>query len=56
MWSAVCIDMGPSLRWATAEITRNERREGDSAPSGGGGSRPIANQAPAGYDPNEEPF
>jgi single-strand DNA-binding protein len=51
-------EVGPSLRWATAEITRNERREGDGAPSGGGGggSRPVANPAPAGYDPNEEPF
>lgn len=52
-------EVGPSLRWATAEITRNERREGDFAGGGGGGggqSRPVANQAPAGYDPNEEPF
>ena len=54
-------EVGPSLRWATAEITRNERREGDSfagGGSGGGGgqTRPVANQAPAGYDPNEEPF
>ena len=52
-------EVGPSLRWATADITRNERREGDSGPAGGGGggsSRPVANPAPAGYDPNEEPF
>jgi single-strand DNA-binding protein len=50
-------EVGPSLRWATADITRNERREGD-APSGGGGgsSRPVQNAAPAGYDPAEEPF
>jgi single-strand DNA-binding protein len=51
-------EVGPSLRWATAEVTRNER----SGPSegggggGGGGSRPVANEPPAGYDPNEEPF
>ena len=55
-------EVGPSLRWATAEITRNERREGEGAPAGGGGgggggaSRPVANPSPAGYDPNEEPF
>ena len=55
-------EVGPSLRWATAEITRNERREGESGPAGGGGggggaaSRPVSNPAPAGYDPNEEPF
>ena len=51
-------EVGPSLRWATAEITRNERSgpsDGGSS-SGGGGSRPIPNAAPAGYDPNEEPF
>ena len=51
-------EVGPSLRWATAEITRNERREADgSGPSGGGGGgRAVPNEAPAGYDPNEEPF
>jgi single-strand DNA-binding protein len=50
-------EVGPSLRWATAEITRNERREGD-APGGAPASspRPVANAAPAGYDPSEEPF
>jgi single-strand DNA-binding protein len=53
-------EVGPSLRWATAEITRNERT-GPSDGSGGGGgggasTRPVANEAPAGYDPNEEPF
>jgi single-strand DNA-binding protein len=29
-------DIGPSLRWATAQVTRNERR-GDFAGGGGGG-------------------
>ncbi|HUV09491.1 MAG TPA: single-stranded DNA-binding protein [Acidimicrobiia bacterium] len=29
-------DIGPSLRWATAQITRNERRGGDFAGPGGG--------------------
>ena len=52
-------EVAPSLRWATADITRNERREGGDAPAGGGGgggSRPVSNPAPAGYDPAEEPF
>ena len=50
-------EVGPSLRWATADITKNERREGGDAPAGGGGgSRPVPNQPPAGYDPAEEPF
>jgi single-strand DNA-binding protein len=55
-------EVGPSLRWATAEITRNERTgpsEGGGGGGGGGGgssTRPVANEAPAGYDPNEEPF
>jgi single-strand DNA-binding protein len=55
-------EVGPSLRWATADITKNQRRDGDaggaSAAGGGGGgyTRPAQNQAPAGYDPAEEPF
>jgi len=30
-------EIGPSLRWATVAITRNERREGFGASGGGGG-------------------
>jgi single-strand DNA-binding protein len=41
----VADDVSPSLKWATAEITRNERNEGGL----GGGS----SQA---YDPGSEPF
>jgi len=53
-------EVAPSLRFATVQITRNERRvpEGASAySSGGSSSRPVANEPPAGdtfYD--EEPF
>lgn len=55
-------EIAPSLRWATAEITRNEFR-GDSASGGGGGRAPAAN-APSqnqaapqpNYDMDEEPF
>jgi single-strand DNA-binding protein len=46
-------EIGPSLRWATCEITKNDRRE-----PGEGGGRPVANAAPAqgaSYG-DEEPF
>ncbi len=49
----VADEVAPSLRWATAEVTRNERR-GDSVGASSGGGRPAGN-APA-YDPSEEPF
>jgi single-strand DNA-binding protein len=53
----VADEVGPSLRWATAEIRKNDRR----GPSDGGPSRqpPAAAAAPeAGptYDYGEEPF
>jgi single-strand DNA-binding protein len=55
-------EVGPSLRWATADIHKNDRREGGDGGgwSGGGGgssSRPVGNEPPASYnDPSEEPF
>jgi single-strand DNA-binding protein len=58
-------EVAPSLRWATVQITRNERRTpDDGAPGGGsssgGGYRPAANEpagAPsAGPYADEEPF
>lgn len=57
----VADEVGASLLFATADITRNERKEAGDGPAssgggGGGGSRPTANPAPAGYDPAEEPF
>ncbi len=59
----VADEVGPSLRWASAEVTKNERR----TPEGGGqgGYRPAQNSpAPAanppsqggGYAYDEEPF
>ena len=58
-------DVSPSLKWATADITKNEYRGGgagggDFGGGGGGGgggaaSRPVPNQPPA-YDTDEEPF
>ena len=55
----VADEVAPSLRWASAEVRKNEYRGGGNAPSGGGGgNRPAPNQpspAPA-YDIDEEPF
>ncbi len=64
----VADEIGPSLRWAHAEVHRNERTDSAGGPGGGGGgggggqsSRPIPNEAPAtgggaGYGNDEEPF
>lgn len=56
----VADEVAPSLRFATATITRNERREGfgGGAPAGpGGGGRPSGGPPPASYDDfGEEPF
>ncbi|MCB1012539.1 MAG: single-stranded DNA-binding protein [Microthrixaceae bacterium] len=49
----VADEVGPSLRWATASVAKNERRDGD----GGYDAPAAAQQAPAGgYNENEEPF
>jgi single-strand DNA-binding protein len=59
----VADDVAPSLKWASAEIRRNEfRGEGGNAAGGnagggsGGASRPASNEAPPTYDMDEEPF
>ena len=59
----VADEIGPSLRWATAQVVKNERKGGDdfggSSSSGGGGgstNRPAADQPSGGYSPDEEPF
>jgi single-strand DNA-binding protein len=61
----VADEVGPSLRWATATVNRNERRDasgngwssggGGGGGGGGGSSRSVANEPPS-YDPSEEPF
>jgi single-strand DNA-binding protein len=52
----VADDIGPSLRWATAQVSRNERREGGGS-GGGFDSPPPASEPPAGgYSDDEEPF
>ena len=50
-------DVAPSLKWASAEITRNEfKGDGGGGPrGGGGGGRAVSNEPPA-YDMDEEPF
>jgi single-strand DNA-binding protein len=52
----VADEIGPSLRWATVEVTKNERREGGES-SGGSASRPASNEpAPVYAGGDEEPF
>ena len=49
----VADEIGPSLRWATVDITKNERREGGDS----GGGRPVANEpTPVYTGGDEEPF
>jgi single-strand DNA-binding protein len=62
----VADEIAPSRRWATVEITKNERSQpGQGGGSGGGAARPVPNEpAPAGgsagggagYSDDEEPF
>ncbi len=55
-------EVGPSLRWATADVTKNERRPGSDmgGNAGGGaarsGARPAAASEPPAYNYDEEPF
>jgi len=51
-------EVAPSLRWATVEITKNERRSPNgSGDNGATVSRAVANDPPAGYQSyDEEPF
>ena len=53
----VADEVGPSLRWATAKVVKNDRK----GPSDGAGpavsaTRAVPNDAPAGFDDAEEPF
>lgn len=57
----VADEVAPSLRYATAKVEKNERRTPDgvvgASVGGGGGSRPVPNDPPSGYQPeDEEPF
>jgi single-strand DNA-binding protein len=51
----VADEVAPSLRWATADVKKNERREGGQG--GGSAPRPVANEpSDGGWDSSEEPF
>jgi single-strand DNA-binding protein len=45
-------EIGPSLRWATAQVVKSERR----AAGDGGYEAPMPSEPPATYDSDEEPF
>jgi single-strand DNA-binding protein len=49
----VADEVGPSLRWATADVTKVERRTGGG---GGGFDAPPPSAAPPAYSDDEEPF
>jgi single-strand DNA-binding protein len=54
----VADEIGPSLRWATAQITKNERRGPGGEPAGvpRGGPAPQGDSAPGGYGYDDDPF
>lgn len=55
----VADEVAPSLRWATADVKKNERRDGGSGggyQGGGSAGRPVANEPSSGAWDNEEPF
>ena len=54
MVEIVVDEIGPSLRWATAQVTKVERQDGGGRRGGGG--RQAANEPPDGYGYDEEPF
>ncbi len=49
-------DIAPSLRWATASVTRTPRSGSGGNFAGGGSSTPPAPVARDNYDPDEAPF
>jgi single-strand DNA-binding protein len=49
-------DIGPSLRWATAAVTKTPRSEGGGGNYGGGSTTPAAPVARTDFGPDEAPF
>jgi single-strand DNA-binding protein len=53
----VADEIGPSLRWATAKVVKNDRRgPGDAPGPDAASARSIPNEPPTGYGDDEEPF
>jgi single-strand DNA-binding protein len=61
----VADEVGPSLRWATAKVEKNDRRTpndggasggSSSGGSGGGASRNVPNEPATAFEDSEEPF
>jgi single-strand DNA-binding protein len=52
----VADEVGPSLRWATAQITRNERRDGGGSGGGFDSAPPRTEPPAAAFNDDEEPF
>jgi single-strand DNA-binding protein len=51
----VADDVAPSLRWATAQISKNEKRDG-AAPASSGGGGQQNEPSGSGWSTDEEPF
>ncbi len=49
-------DIGPSLRWATASVTKTPRGDGSGGNYGGGNTTPAAPVARTDFGPDEAPF
>ncbi len=49
-------EIAPSLKWASAEIRKNEFKGGGGGGAPQGGGRAVTNQAQPAYDMDEEPF
>jgi single-strand DNA-binding protein len=49
-------EIGPSLRWATAQVSKTPRSDGGGGSYGGGGNAPAAPVARDDYGPDEAPF
>jgi len=56
VFEVIADELGPSLRWATAQIEKTSRASGDSSGPFSGGSAPAQNRGDSNYGGDEEPF